>query len=214
MKDVKCKTCRRLGTKLFLRGERCFSAKCAMIKRPYPPGIKGKRRKGAPSEYSRELKEKQKLKSWYGVGERYLKKVVREILEKTRRTKNKEWGDPTKVFIEILESRIDNIVFKMGMASSRAQARQFVSHGFFLVNNRKVDIPSFLAKKGDVIKIKPEKLKKKVFQNISQTIKKQKLPLWLEFNPADFSVKVIAKPHTEEGELPAEISAIFEFYSR
>jgi small subunit ribosomal protein S4 len=212
--DAKCKICRRQGVKLFLRGERCFSPKCAMVKRPYAPGLKGKRRKRAPSEYAKGLREKQNLKKWYGLGERQFKRYVKEILEKTRKASSGKAEDATVILIRRLESRLDNVIFRLGIVSSRSFARQLVSHGYFKINNRAVDVPSFQVKKGDVIKIKPEKQKKKVFQNLAQALKKQRLPDWLVFDAQAFEAKVASDPFLEPANLPAEISAIFEFYSR
>jgi len=212
--DAKCKICRRQGVKLFLRGERCFSPKCAMVKRPYAPGLKGKRRKRAPSEYAKGLREKQNLKKWYGLGERQFKKYVKEILEKTRKARSGKAEDATVLLIRRLESRLDNVIFRLGIVSSRSFARQLVSHGYFKINNRPVDVPSFQVKKGDVIKVKPEKQKKKVFQNLAQALKKQRLPDWLVFDAQAFEAKVVNNPFLEPTNLPAEISVIFEFYSR
>ena len=212
--DAKCKICRRQGVKLFLRGERCFSPKCAMVKRPYAPGLKGKRRKRAPSEYAKGLREKQNLKKWYGLGERQFKKYVKEILEKTRKARSGKAEDATVLLIRRLESRLDNVIFRLGIVSSRSFARQLVSHGYFKINNRPVDVPSFQVKKGDVIKVKPGKQKKKVFQNLAQALKKQRLPDWLVFDAQAFEAKVVNNPFLEPANLPAEISVIFEFYSR
>lgn len=185
-----------------------------MIKRPYAPGLRGKRRKKTPSEYAKELAEKQKLKRWYGLGERQFKKYVKEILEKARKATSANAEDASILLVKRLESRLDNVIFRLGVVSSRALARQLVSHGFFKVNNRPVDIPSYRVKKGDEIKIKPEKLKKKVFQNLLQLAKKHKLPDWLEFKAQAFEAKVVSDPILDQESLPAEISAVFEFYSR
>ncbi|MDP2927085.1 MAG: 30S ribosomal protein S4 [bacterium] len=212
--DSKCKVCRRQGVKLFLRGERCFSPKCAMIKRPTPPGIKRKRRRGSLSEYGKELREKQKLKAWYGLGERQFKKYVKEILNKTKRIQKEKEEDATQLLIKRLESRLDSVVFRMGIVSSRALARQLVSHGYFRVNGRHVDIPSYRVKKDDQISIKPQKTKKKIFQNAVQFIKGQKSPEWLQVNPQTLEAKILSDPILDVESLPAEIPAIFEFYSR
>lgn len=185
-----------------------------MIKRPYAPGMKGKRRKGAPSEYGKELKEKQKLKWWYNLREAQFKKYVKEVLQKSKNIKRGDAVDAGKLLIKKLESRLDNVIFRLGLASSRSMARQLVSHGHFLVNNRSVNIPSFQVDKGDEIKVKPEKAKKKSFQNVIQSAKKQPLPAWLQLNPQTLEAKVVEDPMVEPENLPAEISAIFEFYSR
>lgn len=211
IENSQCKICRRQNLKLFLKGERCYSQKCAMVKRAYPPGIKGKRRKGNVSEYSRQMKEKQKLKVWYGLGEKQLKRLVRGILAKTRIKKS----DPASFLVKELESRLDNVIFRLGFFSSRQTARQAVSHGYFLVNNRPVDVPSYLLKKGDEIKISPEKMKKKIFLNLDSALKRQKLPAWIQFDAGSLTAKILGSPVLEGGEtLPVEIAAVLEFYSR
>lgn len=185
-----------------------------MIKRPVPPGMKKKRRRGSVSEYGKELKEKQKLKAWYGLGEKQFKKYVKEILNKTKSAQKGKEEDATLLLVKRLESRLDNVVFRMGLVNSRALARQLVSHGYFRVNNRNVDVPSYQVKKGDEISLKPQKVVKKVFQNVAQLIKKQKAPEWLQVNPQTLSAKVLSDPVLDLGSLPAEIPTIFEFYSR
>ena len=208
MVNSKCKTCRRLGVKLFLKGEKCLSPKCPIIRKPYPPGQKGKRRIVALSEYGKELREKQKLKNWYNLKERQFRKYVKEILER------REKVDAATQFIKTLESRLDNVVFRLGFSSSRAQARQLISHRHFLVNDKIINLPSYLVKKGDKIKIKPVAQKKLIFQNLATLLKKYKTPSWLELNVEKLEGKVIGEPSLEEALPPVEISAIFEFYSR
>jgi len=209
MEDSKCKICRRSGIKLFLKGERCFSQKCAMVKRPYPPGKKGKRRRSPLSEYGKELREKQKLRNLYGLGERQFKKYVREVLGKRRKV-----TDVSALLIKILESRLDNVVFRLGFASSRGQAKQMVSHSYFLVNGKSLDIPSYQAKKGDIIALKSTKAQKAIFKNLKNIIKKYKTPGWLELDAQKLEGKIIGQPSLEEVAPPVEITAIFEFYSR
>jgi small subunit ribosomal protein S4 len=209
MKKKKCRICRRLGVKLFLRGERCFSPKCAMVKRPYPPGQKRKRRPNPPSEYKRELVEKQKLKNWYNLDERQLKKYVKEILVKRGKVE-----DASVLLIQNLEKRLDNVVFRLGFANSRLHARQLISHKFFLVNGKSVNIPSFRLKVGDVVSLKPQKLKKVIFKDLKEKLKRQQIPTWLELNAEKFEGKLISEPKVEEIAPPVEVSAIFEFYSR
>lgn len=209
MENEKCKICRRLGTKLFLKGERCFSAKCAMIKRPFPPGPKRKRKGRALSEYGKELREKQRLKRWYNLEERQFKKYVKEILARRGRAE-----DATNLLIRSLETRLDNVVFKFSIATSRAQARQLVSHGYFLVNGKPVNIPFYHVKKGDTISIKPQKVKKIIFQNLSNRLKKYQAPTWLEFDAQKLEGKILKEPILEEVAPPVEVSAIFEYYSR
>jgi small subunit ribosomal protein S4 len=151
------------------------------------------------------LAEKQKLKNWYGLSERQFKKYVRESL----RAK-----DATASLLSRLESRLDNIVFRLGLVSSRKLARQLVNHGFFLVNNKSSWAPSRALKKGDQIKLKPEKTKKKILASFLVNLKRQKLPAWLKFDEAHFEAEVVETPTIAASDLPAEASAIFEFYSR
>jgi len=206
---AKCKICRRVGEKLFLRGERCLSPKCAIVKRAYPPGQKRKRRKGPLSEYGKELREKQKLRHWYNLEERQFKNYVNKILKKKGGVK-----DASGLFIKMLESRLDNVIFRLGFVLSRAKARQLVSHGFFLVNGKTMNFPAHQLKKGDVVKLKPEKSKKEIAKQFKNLVKKQTPPSWLKLNPEKLEAKVVGEPTPEEAAPPVEIAAIFEFYSR
>lgn len=209
MKKAKCKTCRRLGTKLFLRGEKCFSPKCPMIKKPYPPGQKGKRKKTPPSEYAWQLKEKQKLKAIYNLREIQFRNYVKEILEQRKKIK-----DASEALIRLFELRLDNVVFRLNFAKSRPQARQLVSHGYFLVNGKPTNIPSFGLKKGDKVSIKISKTKKVVFLNLKSFLKNHKTPSWLKLNIEKLEGEVIGEPTLEEVAPPVEISTIFEYYSK
>jgi small subunit ribosomal protein S4 len=209
IKEAKCRICRRLGIKLFLKGEKCFSPKCPMIKRPYPPGQVGKRKPAPPSEYKRELVEKQKLKNWYGLNERQLKRQVKEILEKRGKVE-----DASVLLVQNLEKRLDNVVYRLGFTVSRDQARQLVSHKFFLVNGKPVNIPSYKVKVGDVISFKPQKLKKAIFKDLAERLKRHSPPSWLLLDAEKFEGKVISEPKVEEIAPPFEVSAVFEFYSR
>lgn len=204
-----CKTCRRLGQKLFLKGERCFSAKCAMVKRAYAPGPQKKRRGGSQSEYKKSLNEKQTLKKWYGVSERQFKRYVGECLAKMGRV-----DDVSAELIRLLEKRLDNVVFRMGIAKSRAQARQLVSHGYFLVNGKPVNIASYEVKKDDVVSLKQNKKSKGVMKDLAVLLKKQESPAWLNLNKEKLEAKTVGEPSIDEVKPPAEISLIFEFYSR
>ena len=209
MHDSKCKICRRVGVKLFLKGEKCLSTKCPMMKKAYPPGQKGKRRRGNVSEYAKELKEKQKLRNWYNLKERQFRKYVSQALDSRGKVE-----DAAAELIKTLEKRLDNTIFRLGFAVSREQARQMISHGHFSVNKRPINVPSYSVKKGDVIKVKDSSIQKNIFKNISQTLKKYKPPTWLELNPQSLEGKVVGVPTFEEAAPPAEISAIFEYYSR
>ncbi len=209
MKKVICKICRRAGEKLFLKGERCFSPKCSMIRRPYPPGQKSKKRRRPLSEYGKELKEKQKLKNWYNLREKQFKNYVKALLNK----KGKMEEAPL-LLIKSLESRLDNIVFRLGFVLSRRKARTLVSHGYFLVNGRPTNIPSRQLKKGDIISVKPQKLKKNVIKEFKQLMKKQKAPNWLKLNKEKLEAEIIGELTLEEVAPPVDILSIFEFYSR
>lgn len=209
MNKSKCKICRRLGNKLFLKGDRCFSAKCAFVKRPYAPGPKGKRRVRQLSEYGKELQEKQKLKNWYNLSERQFKNYVKKVLAKRGKVEN-----AAEEIIVNLESRLDNVVFRLGFAPSRSQAQQLVSHGLLLVNGKAIDTPAHKVKKGDLITPRPQKMEKVIFQNLKNILKKYKAPRWLEIDSEKLEGKVVGKPTLEEAAPPAEVSSIFEFYSR
>jgi small subunit ribosomal protein S4 len=209
MQESKCKICRRHGVKLFLKGDRCYSAKCAFTRRPYAPGPKGKRRLGQLSEYGKELAEKQKLKNWYSLNEKQFKNYVKKVLTKRGKVEN-----AAEEFIVKLESRFDNVVFRLGFAPSRSQAQQLVSHGLLMVNGKNIDTPAHELKKGDVICPRPQKIKKPLFQNLQNTLKKYKTPSWLSLDAEKIEGKVVGKPTLEEAAPPAEVLSIFEFYSR
>ena len=209
MENKKCKKCRRLGVKLFLKGERCLSPKCPIIKRPYPPGEKRKKKTGAPSEYAKELQEKQKLRNWYNLREKQFSNYVKEVLSKKGKSE-----DAGAMLIKKLESRLDNVVFRMGLAVSRKQARELVSHGHFLVNEKKVKTPSFLIKKGDVVSLNPLSQKKEIFKDLSAFLKKRQAPSWIKINIEKREAEIIDLPTIEQAVPPAEMSVIFEFYSR
>lgn len=201
-----CRQCRRAGIKLFLKGEKCFSAKCPMVKRKYPPGVHGPKGEMRLSEYGIQLREKQKAKRIYGIRERQFRKYYLQA--------SKKKGQPGKELIKLLESRLDNIVFRLGFAISRRQARQIVSHGHIKVNKRKVTIPSYKVKKGDIIEIRQESRKKTPFVNLSKRLKKIKPPSWLTIDAENLKGKVISDPLTKEIEQNINTSLIVEFYSR
>lgn len=180
-----------------------------MIRRAYPPGMKKKRRSRGLSEYGEELREKQRLKKWYNLGERQFKNYVKEIL-----AKRKSGEDAADALIKKLECRLDNVVFRLGFAQSRYQARQLVSHGHFLVNSKKVNIPSYQVKKGDKIAILPQKRQKKGLIIISAMLKKYQPPSWLVLNIDKMEGEVKEYPTIQEVIPPAEASTIFSYYSR
>lgn len=209
MKQNKCKICRRLNQKLFLKGEKCLSPQCPFIKRPYPPGPKKKRRGFRQSEYGKELLEKQKLKNYYGLPEKQFASYVKDVLGKRG-----EVEDVALLLLRNLESRLDNIVFKMGLAKSRKEARQLVNYGHFLVNGRPVDIPSFHVKKGNKIEFKSQKKSKTFFKDLIISLKNYQPPQWLKVDKKNLTGEIIGEPALDDVGLPVDIASIFEFYSR
>jgi len=198
-----------MGTKLFLKGERCAGPKCAVIRKPYPPGPKRKGRFKQLSEFGKELQEKQKLKNWYNLRERQFAKYVKDILKRRSRVE-----DASGTLIQRLESRFDNVIFRLGFASSRVQARQFVSHGHFLINGKPVSKPSYQLEKGDKVAVNPVSRKKKNIEKVAPLLKKYQPPVWLKLNPDSLEAEVVGSPSLIEAAPPAEISTIFEYYSR
>ena len=209
MKQAKCKICRRLGEKLFLKGEKCLSPKCAMIKRAFAPGQKAKKRRSNLTEYGREVKEKQKFKKWYNVSESQFKKYVFKAME----DRNPDLDVSSKL-VSQLESRLDNVVFRLGWAKSRAQARLLVTHGHLLVNGKKTDIPSYMLSVNDVISIREGSKGKEILKNLSETMKKYTLPQWFSYDADKVEGKLLRYPTIEDLQLPSELSTIFEHYSR
>lgn len=209
MQYDQCKTCRRLGQKLFLKGDRCFSQKCAIVKRAYAPGPQKKRKGGSPSEYKKSLDEKQTLKKQYGLSERQFKRYVKETLEKMGKVQ-----DVSAELIGRLEKRLDNVIFRLGFAKSRVMARQLVSHSYFLINGKPVNIPSYEVEKDDLVAIKEHKKAKGVFKELANELKRKEIPAWLSLNKDKLEAKTIGEPNLDEVKPPAEISLIFEFYSR
>ena len=203
--EAVCRQCRREGQKLFLKGDRCYTDKCAMNARAFAPGQHGQGR-SKNSEYGQQLREKQKAKRFYGV----LESQFRSYFEMAERRP----GQTGENLLSILECRLDNVVYRLGFAMSRAEARQMVSHGHITVNGRKVNIPSFLVKPGMVIGVKPssrdlEKLKANVDANASR-----QPPKWLEYDAANMLAKVTAAPAKEDIDLPIEEHLIVELYSK
>ncbi len=207
-KEPKCKKCRRAGVKLFLKGTRCTGPKCAMVKKNYPPGEKGKRR-SKTSEYGKELNEKQKLRNWYNLREKQFKNYVIEAMK--RQGGEEGSGD---ILIKNLENRLDNTVYRLGLAESRPKAKQLVGHGLIFVNGRKIDIPSYSLEEGDVISVNPNKIDSQLFENLTEKLKDQDIPSWLFFDRKKLEGKVTGEPVPEEVEPPVRMTSIFEFYSR
>jgi small subunit ribosomal protein S4 len=204
-KDEQCRICRRNGQKLFLKGERCYSDKCSINRRNYAPGQNGQKR-AKLSEYGTQLREKQKAKAYYGVGE----KQFRKYFEMAANSKEKT-GD--KLLI-LLESRLDNVVYRLGFASSRAQARMLVTHATFDVNGKKVNIPSFLVKPGDVISVREIEKENGAVKTAVEENEARPVPTWLEKEEGKLSGKVIKLASREDIDLPIEEHLIVEYYSK
>ncbi|NMP37809.1 MAG: 30S ribosomal protein S4 [Clostridiales bacterium] len=200
-----CKLCRREGQKLFLKGGRCYTNKCAIERRAYAPGQHGQSRKKT-SEYGLQLREKQKARRYYGIQEGQFHKY---FLMAERRQ-----GVTGENLLRICESRLDNIVYLVGFASSRAEARQLVTHGHFKVNGRKVDIPSYLVKPGDVVTIKDKSKESDSFKNIIELNGSRPVPQWLDVNREALEAKVVNLPERDQIDAPVEEHLIVEFYSK
>lgn len=203
----KCRLCRREGEKLFLKGERCNTQKCAMTKRNYPPGIAGKNQGGQRgTEFGKQLRAKQKAKRIYGILERQFRKYY-EIAD------NKD-GVTGDILLQLLEQRLDNVVYRLGIAPSRRSARQMVSHGIVEVNGIKVTIPSYQVKEGDEISVRKTKKEKKLFEHIEERLKNTNIPSWLHLDKAALKGKILHSPKREEIESTIDVQLIVEYYSR
>ncbi len=201
--DANCRLCRREGQKLFLKGERCYSTKCAMEKRSYAPGQHGQSRKKL-SEYGTQLREKQKAKRFYGL----LETQFRNLFEKAAKKK----GITGENLLILLETRLDNVVFRLGLASSRKEARQLINHGHFLVNGKKVNIPSFECKTGDVIKVKEKSANSPKFKEIKDMA--ITVPSWMTVDVEKLEGKVVTMPTRSEIDTPIAEHLIVELYSK
>ena len=204
-KDAQCRRCRREGQKLFLKGDRCYTDKCSISRRNYAPGQHGQKR-AKLSEYGTQLREKQKTKAYYGVGEKQFRKYFEMASNKK--------GVTGENLLQILESRLDNVVYRLGFGTSRAQARQFVNHAQFEVNGKKVDIPSYLIKEGDVISVREIKQDNKTIKENIEANKARPIPEWLEKNNDKLQVKVLRLASREDVDIPVEEHLIVELYSK
>ncbi len=204
-KDEQCRICRREGQKLFLKGTRCYSNKCSVTRRNYAPGQHGQKRTKL-SEYGTQLREKQKTRSFYGVGEKQFRKYF-------EMASNKKGITGTNL-LQILESRLDNVVYRLGLGVSRPQARQLVTHGNIEVNGVKTDIASYLVKPGDVISVRESKRNNGVIKANVEAGAVRPIPEWLELDSKNLSAKVIRLVNREEIDLPVEEHLIIELYSK
>lgn len=203
--EALCRLCRREGMKLFLKGTRCYTEKCAYERRKYPPGQHGHNR-GKLSDYGLQLREKQKVKRIYGVMERQFK----NYFEKATKMK----GVTGENLLKLLERRLDNVVYRMGFAVNRRQARQLVRHGFFMVNGKKVDIPSYLVKPGDTIEIISAGKELELIKENLVLAEQRGFPSWLEVNVEEMKGKFVRLPERDEIQLPVQEQLIVEFYSK
>lgn len=200
-----CRLCRREGQKLFLKGNRCYTDKCSIERRGYAPGMHGNARNKKLSEYGMQLREKQKAKRYYGVLESQFHDYFLIASKKA--------GMTGENLLSILETRLDNVVYRLGYAMSRAEARQLVLHGHFTVNGRKVNIPSFLVKPGDVVALKDTSRSLDKFKGALETNSSRPMPKWLEMDKENVA-KVLAEPTREDIDLPIEEHLIVELYSK
>lgn len=204
-----CKLCRREGEKLFLKGSRCMSPKCAIERRSYPPGQHGREkqfRRGRASDYLLQLREKQKARRIYGVLERQFSNYFDKATQRSGLTGHN--------LLQLLETRLDNIVYRLGWADSRAQARQLVNHGHIILNGRKTDIASAVVKPGDELSVRRESLQNTYMKERRQTLDERQVPRWLSLNAKDMSAKVLQLPEREDIDVTLNEQLIVEYYSR
>ena len=200
-----CRLCRAEGAKLFLKGDRCYTEKCGLTKRNSKPGQHGTRR-GKMSEYGIRLREKQKLRRFYGINETQFSTIYKRATGMTGQTGHN--------FLQLLERRLDNVVYRLGLGVSRSQARQLICHGHFPVNGRKLDIPSALLKVGDVVAVAEGSRDVPTIKENAEASASRSIPAWLEFNPEAMSGSLVAVPVREQIDVPVNEQLVVEFYAR
>lgn len=202
-----CRICRRVGEKLYLKGDRCYTEKCGIERRKYPPGQHGQNR-GKLSDYGIQLLEKQKVRKYHGIGERQFRRYFHEA--------ERRKGVTGEVLLQLLELRLDNVVYRMGFAVNKRQARELVSHGHFLVNGRPVNIPSYALRPGDTVEVKESSRDIESIKESIEKIEHRGLPVWVEVDPQNFKGKILHVPSREELQLPFEVQEqlIVELYSK
>ena len=207
-KDAVCKLCRREGEKLLLKGERCVSPKCGLERRPFPPGAHGRqtRFRRKESDYGRQLRAKQKARRVYGVMERQFRRYFSEVEQRR--------GLTGLNLLIVLESRLDNVVYRMGFAVSRPQSRQLVRHGHFEVNGRRVNIPSYLVQPGDVVAVRPNSRRNIFFRDLVEDLPHRPIPEWLSRDEETMTGRVMALPERKDIDVTIDEQLIVEFYSR
>jgi len=204
-----CKLCRREGEKLFLKGQRCFSPKCSFERRGYPPGEHGRDaqwRRRRVSDYSRQLREKQKTRRIYGVTERQFRRYYRMAAQQR--------GLTGENLLKMLECRLDNVVYRLGYSESRAHARMLVTHGHFNVNGRRTDVPSMLVQPGDAIEVREGSRKRTFFKGLADIAEPKTVPAWLERDLSDLSGKMLVAPERTDIDASLNDQLIVEYYSR
>jgi len=205
--DSKCSMCRRAGVKLYLKGDRCYTKKCALERRNFPPGQHGPRTRDRKiSEYGEQLREKQKLRQMYHLREAQFRRYV----ENAQRAR----GVTGEVLLRQLEMRLDNVIYRLGFANSRGQARQMVSHKFITVNGKRVNIPSYQVRAGDVISIHESKRSTALAKDALARAAEHTPPAWLAYDPSQVQGKVLHAPSADEIDTRIEMQKIIEFYSR
>ena len=200
-----CRLCRREGAKLFLKGTRCYTKKCSFERRPTPPGQHGVRRRKM-GDFGIQLREKQKVRRVYGVLERQFRNYYREAESQT--------GVTGEALLQSLETRLDNVVFRLGFASSRAQARQLVSHGHFAVNGVATNVPSYALKPGDRIEVRESRRGREAFKTVKETLRSHQAPDWLSLDAANLSGIVASVPRRDQMPLDLSEQLVVEYYSR
>jgi small subunit ribosomal protein S4 len=203
--EAVCKQCRREGVKLFLKGARCMGLKCGIDRRPYAPGVHGQRRR-KPTEYSTQLREKQKARRIYGVLERQFRKAYAEAERLT--------GATGENIMRLMELRLDNVVYRLGFSDSRSGARQLVSHGHFTLNSHRMDIPSALVKASDVVSVADRSKGLSYFKDLAKDLSRKSVPSWMSLNPQALSGKIVSEPTRQEIDTDLQEQLIVEFYSR
>lgn len=203
--DAQCRLCRREGMKLYLKGDRCYSGKCAVDRKSYAPGMHGQSRKKV-SEYGIQLREKQKTRRIYGILERQFRNYFEEA--------ERQQGITGENLLRLLERRLDNVIYRLGLGASRVEARQLVRHGHFTVNGRKVNIPSFLVRVGDVIEVREKSKESPRIKELTERAAEKTLPAWLEYEPDQVRGHVVALPARDQIDVPVQEHLIVELYSR
>ncbi len=203
-----CKLCRREGEKLFLKGDRCFSPKCSFERRPYPPGLHGRQAQFSrkESDFGLQLREKQKVRRVYGVFERQFRRYFQMAI--------RQKGMTGENMLIILESRLDNVVYRLGLASSRAHARQLISHGHFDINGRKTNVPSYLVSVGDTIVVRENSKKKAHFKELAKELDGGRVPSWLSLDTTNLSGQMVDMPTRDQIDVSLNEQLLVEFYSR